>query len=349
MSTNKKTPVHVEQLVLRLFKQGLSGRQVARELDVPETTVRAIKKRATAEGLPCDVDFNDLAKSRYDHVVAGFQEAPMEKPEDFYSDNEPNVPASKAVTRVLAIGDAHDDLRVPKNRFTWFGKHAAEMQPDHIVQIGDIADLESLSFHSPNDTDKGKYKPRFLAEMKSLEHALDLMFTPMARRNVKARVDIPLGNHENRIWRYEDAFPETVGMLQGKLSETLTNYGIFAHQFGKYIDIAGVKFTHSPFSVMGKPVGGMNATATIARQASGDIVFGHTHKANVNTTPRIGGEDKVTVIDLGCALPQGFVAPYAKHTLTGWSWGIWELTIQGGSIQGYNFIPMAELERRYGK
>jgi hypothetical protein len=83
-------------------------------------------------------------------------------------------------------------------------------------------------------------------------------------------------------------------------------------------------------------------------QAGCDILCGHTHRGNVTVLPHLGS-DKITVIDLGCALPQGHIEPYAKHNLTGWTWGISELTIQHGSIQGYNFIPMSELERRYGR
>jgi hypothetical protein len=276
-----------------------------------------------------------------------FSDAPQPRPNPLYSAEPPATLASGDVIRVLAIGDVHDDPYLPKDRFAWFGKLAAETQPDRIVQIGDICDLESLSFHSGNETDSGRYKPRFMADMGSLDSALETMFEPMAKGNVQARFDLTNGNHENRIWRFEDSAPETAGMLQRDFASIVGRYGIQHHQYGKYVDIGGVKFTHSPFSVMGKPIGGMTATNTIARQASGDIVCGHTHKASVITAPRLGGESKVTIIDLGCALPHGYVASYAKHTLTGWTWAVWMLTIQNGSIQGFNCIPMAELQRRF--
>ena len=54
-------------------------------------------------------------------------------------------PAGRAgKTRVLAIGDAHDGPRIPKDRFRWFGRLAADTQPDVIVQIGDFLSLDSL-------------------------------------------------------------------------------------------------------------------------------------------------------------------------------------------------------------
>jgi hypothetical protein len=343
MRVVNRTPADIEQQVMTLSREGVSGEQIARDLGIGETTVRRIRHRCA------QVDFVSLAQTRQARIEAGFQKPPGERAEDFFAADVPNVPVSDKPFRVLAIGDAHDDIGLDKKRFGWFGKHAVEMQPDHIVQIGDICDLESLSFHSPNDTNNGKFKPRFVADIGSLRKALDAMFTPMSKAGVKARFDVTLGNHENRIWRYEDSAPETVGMLQGEFFKLMTEHNVYAHAYGKYISLAGVKFTHAPFSVMGKPIGGATATQTVARQSSGDICFGHSHKANVVTSPRLGGEDKVTIIDLGCALPQGYVMSYAKHTLVGWSYGIWELIIQHGSIQGYNFIPMAELERRYGK
>jgi len=276
-----------------------------------------------------------------------FTDAPGPRPEPLYSAPAPVTPPSSDLIRVLALGDLHDDPYLPKDRFGWIGKHAAEMQPDRIVSIGDICDLESLSFHSGNATEAGRYKPRFMADMQSLDQALETMFEPMAKGNVRASTFLTCGNHENRLIRFEDSAPEVSGMLQRDFAGVVGKYGIQFYKYGQYLDIGGVKFVHSPFSVMGKPIGGMTATQTIARQSSGDIVCGHTHKASVITAPRLGGESKVTIIDLGCSLPHGYVASYAKHTLTGWSWLVWELLIQNGSIQGYNAIPMAELERKY--
>lgn len=276
-----------------------------------------------------------------------FAALPADRPAHLYSDEVPVVPVSRSTIRVLAIGDMHDDPYLDKKRFRWIGKMAADLQPDHIVQIGDICDLESLSFHSPNDTDSGRFKPRFLADMESLTQALEAMFEPMARGNVRAQVDVTLGNHENRIWRFEDSSPEVSGMLQHDFTNRLTPYGIRPHRYGKFIHIGGVGFTHAPFSVMGKPIGGATASQTIARQAAHDVVSGHTHKKQVVTQPRIGIEEHITVIDLGCALPWSHVQSYAKHTLTGWWWGAWMLTIRDGHIQGHECIPMFELERRY--
>jgi hypothetical protein len=56
---------------------------------------------------------------------------------------------------------------------------------------------------------------------------------------------------------------------------------------------------------------------------------------------------RLTVLNLGTALPYGHVEDYASTSLTGWGWGIWDLSLQAGQIVGHRFIPMDELERTY--
>jgi hypothetical protein len=281
-------------------------------------------------------------------IPAAYGNPPEERPAPIYSPEPINQPASSETIRVLAIGDTHDDPYLSKARLRWIGRHAAEMQPDRIVQIGDICDLESLSFHSGNDTESGRYKPRFLADMASLDEALEVLMEPLAQSAQSIpQFDVTLGNHENRIWRFEDSAPETSGMLQAEFGAKLHRYGIRYHRYGRPVAIGGVDFVHSPFNVMGKPYGGKNAAPNVARDAIRDTVFGHSHKGSVSCCPKVGDDNRVTAIDLGCALPSGHVQSYAKHTTTGWWWGAWELLIRSGRIEGWNAIPMTELQRRY--
>lgn len=330
-----------ERRVIALLQKGHSGRAIAAELGIAESSVRNVKNRYRPRE-----EYSRPIMETVEAVQAKLVQPKEPRIESFYSVVKPNVPVSDKPVRVLAIGDTHDDPGLDKARFRWFGKHAAEIRPDRIIQIGDFADFESASFHSPNDTTQGQHKPRISTDIASLDEAFEMFIEPMNAVGYEPPIDITGGNHENRLWRYEEANPETEGSFTGDFFEVLGKYGVNFHAYGEYVDLAGVKFVHAPFSVMGRPIGGMNAAATIGRQASSDIVFGHTHKGNVQMVPKLAG-DKVTVIDLGCALPQGYIQPYAKHTLTGWTWSIWELTIQYGRIQGFNMIPMTELERRY--
>ena len=89
---------------------------------------------------------------------------------------------------------------------------------------------------------------------------------------------------------------------------------------GEFYFIGDVGFTHAPLNTMGKAYGGMHAENQIARDTLHDVVYGHSHKRVDKTYPKMGNQ-YVNIINLGTSLPQGHVEEYARHTLTGWSYG----------------------------
>jgi hypothetical protein len=254
-------------------------------------------------------------------------------------------PAAK-VTKILAIGDAHDDPDTPKDRFRWMGALAQDEGVDWVVQIGDCASLDSLNSHIPNETLAGKTKNPYCRDMQSLKEALGALNKGLGRHKPKKHVT--LGNHERRAWIYEEDNPETAGILTGELLCTFEDAGWSHTKYGEYKFIDGVGFIHAAINRMGKTYGGKNAENTIAADATFDIVIGHSHVWRAIRSPKVGHANHVTVLNLGCALPDGHVESYVLHgALSGWWWGACILTVENGNITGINAIPMAELERRY--
>jgi len=98
---------------------------------------------------------------------------------------------------------------------------------------------------------------------------------------------------------------------------------------------------------IGRPMGGKTATHRAGSMLTAPLVYGHTHKFQIYNDPKIGEIDRVSVIEAGCALPWGEIEDYAKHSPTGWSYGIVDLTVQGGQIIDYAFVSMLTLRRRY--
>lgn len=249
--------------------------------------------------------------------------------------------------RCVVIGDAHDSDELPdKSRFKWFGKHAAEYQSDYVIQIGDWGTFDSCSQHEPNDSIRGKLKPSFLQDRDSLEASLEA-FNDGAK-GFKGHRRITKGNHENRVPQFEDANPETEGLMGSSIDSLFQKHGWQVTEYGQFLFIGGVGFTHVPLNQLGKPYGGKNPETQIANDATFDIVYGHTHKDRNHKAPKIGPQNYVRVLNIGCALPYGHVERYARKSTTGWSYGIYNLTIQGGHIQSWEFIDMLELQRRYG-
>jgi len=248
--------------------------------------------------------------------------------------------------KVLAIGDAHDDPHLPKDRFRWFGAHAAAMKADYVVQIGDWATLDSLNSHIGNETLQAKTKNPFVDDLVSLQISIKSFSDGLGAHNCRRVVS--LGNHERRAWIFEDANPESAGLLTGPLLAAFEAGGWETRPYGEIFYLGGVGFVHAALNRMGKTYGGKNAENTIANDAVHDLVIGHSHVARQIRQPKIGPYQHVTVLNLGCALPYGHVEDYARDALTGWTWGVYELFIRAGHIESAKFVSMLELEERYG-
>lgn len=249
--------------------------------------------------------------------------------------------------RVLAIGDCHDGPNLPdKTRFYAMGRYAKDNQVDQIIQIGDFASVDSLNRFDGNDTLKGKEKPSFGQDMQSFQQAVRAFHKGLDGYDVPKHVT--LGNHEDRIWSYTNKNPEIVDMLDQILFATMDDYNWTYSPYGEFYFIGDVGFTHAPLNTMGKAYGGMQSENQIARDAMHDIVYGHTHKRLDKTFPKIGNQF-VNIINLGTSLPEGHIEEYAKHTLTGWSYGVYDIQIKDGKIYETNWIPMGKLMREYGE
>lgn len=248
--------------------------------------------------------------------------------------------------KILVIGDAHDHPNIPKDRFRWMGKFAAAERPDVIVQIGDFATLDSLNSHIPDETFAGRLKGTFLDDLASLTEAMGEFNTALPS-GYAPRKWVTLGNHEERIWRSEDNAPHVAGMMVQAFTDVLDRHKWGWSRFGAYEFIGGVGFTHVPLSEMGRPMGGKTSELRISNELCYSLVFGHTHKRRSWRAAKLGPFQHVTVINAGCALPYGHTEDFAKHHLTGWSWGVDLLTIQGSHIIDENFVSMLDLEERF--
>lgn len=246
--------------------------------------------------------------------------------------------------KVTVIGDLHDKPELDKRRGKWIGRHIAETQPDAVVQIGDIADFESLLTHVGDDTVAGKTKPTFQTDMASLCEMLDVIKAEMGEI---PHQHITLGNHEHRLWKYENENPAMYGTLQHQFMTEVSRRGWTFSPYGEFHEIGGVDFTHVPFNKMGKPVGGKYPAQTVARDSIRDIVFGHTHQQNAAVCWKLGPDRRVKALNVGLAMDYGYIPKYCETAATGFSYGITDIIITNGRIEGESFIPMFEMERRY--
>jgi hypothetical protein len=202
------------------------------------------------------------------------------------------------------IPDTQVKEGVDLSYLTWVGQYIADKKPDVVVQIGDFADMPSLSSY---DVGKKSFEGRRYRKDIEVTHlAMDMLLAPIkeynerARRNkdkqYKPRMVLTLGNHEQRISRAVEGDPK----LDGTLSMDDLGYkerGWEVYDFLDTVVIDGVVYSHYFTSgVMGRPVA--SAAALLAKKHM-SAVMGHVQNRQIAYSNRADGT-QITGLFSGC-------------------------------------------------
>lgn len=281
-------------------------------------------------------DWSAYRPRQYLHTAPG---EPLIPPQDHIRED---APEGEPVT-VCVIGDAHDSPHIrDKSRFEWLGAFASEHGVDRVVQIGDWWTMDCFSTHTDRATFEGRAKPTFEQDRDSFHQSQRAFHKGMAGH--KAKLDVTLGNHEVRAWRWDNLHPEAEphGL---KVQEAFAQWGWRTTPYGEYRFIEGVGFVHIPFNAMGKPL----AQSQRVNRAMFDTVHGDDHRATQLTDYKAGPFRSPTIYSAGTALPPGFIEGFAGRTGSTWRAGVCLATLWGGYVRSWQFTEMLLLERRYGK
>lgn len=187
---------------------------------------------------------------------------------------------------ILLIPDAHTSPDTSNERFRWLGQFILDHDPDIVIDIGDHADMNSLSSY-----DRGKKSfegRRYRSDIESSIDALRLTWAPLEeynnkRKNIrKAQRRIPrkiitLGNHEQRIIRAVENSPELEGVLS--ISDLkFEEFGYEVYPFKRPVCINDIWFCHYyPSGVKGESISGFNIASNLLAKNSVSSVCGHSH------------------------------------------------------------------------
>jgi len=232
---------------------------------------------------------------------------------------------------------------LPLDRFHWLAAFVNHKKPDVLIDGGDFDDFGSLCTHERNETYKGKLKHSLAKDLEQAARARAILKKEITH---SCRQIAVLGNHEERIWRYEDANPEMYGIPSSIYLEILTSTGWEVYRFKDTVNVAGVDFTHVPFN-KGKEFGGENATRAAAKAAQRDIVFGHIHELQMFHDGKLNN-NSVMAICGGCFMPDGYIPSYAKKDRKEYFYGAWEFLVKDGRIKSFKAYHISELEACYG-
>jgi hypothetical protein len=166
----------------------------------------------------------------------------------------------------------------------WVGKYIADMEPDVVVQIGDFADMPSLSSY-----DKGKRSfegRRYRADVDATKEAMAELMSAVSSMPNKPALHLTLGNHEDRINRATQDEPMLDGTI-GIADLGYESHGWTVHDYLKPVTVDGISYAHFFTSgVMGRPVSSARALATKKHQS---CVMGHVQKVDMHRETRADG------------------------------------------------------------
>jgi predicted phosphodiesterase len=196
----------------------------------------------------------------------------------------------------LCIGDAHSDPRFDNIRFSALGNFIVDRAPDHIVQLGDWLNLDSINFFH-------KAKPllkeglRLKDDIEAGIDAYELTMEPIRAHNKKLgrskkkKYEPKLywfnGNHEERTIRYVQEHPVLEGFIptEDLVGAEQDGWEVVPYKHYRYIEDVG--FTHVPLHAGGSPVSGKYICAKAAELSQHTVVFGHCHRRALHSLARV--------------------------------------------------------------
>lgn len=303
------------------------------EVNTPGAFEKRYRDAKSRFGL--EPDWSAYRPRVYHHTPPG---APLIPPQDHVVEDEPE---GDPVT-VCVIGDAHDSPHIrDKSRFRWLGAFAAEHGVQRVVQVGDWWTMDCFSSHTDRATFEGRAKPTFDQDRDSFHESQRAFHQGLAGH--KPKLDITLGNHEARAFKWDNLHPEAEqhGM---KVVEAFAQWGWRTTPYGEYRFIEGVGFIHVPFNALGRPL----TQNQRANKAMFDTVHGDDHRATQLTDFKSGPFRSPTIYSAGTALPPGYIEGFANKTGSTWRAGVCLATLWGGYVRSWSFTEMTLLRRRYG-
>lgn len=253
--------------------------------------------------------------------------------------------------KILVIPDCQIKPGVPTEHLHYIGELIIDKRPDVIVQIGDFADMPSLSSY---DIGKKAFEGRrYKDDVQSVIDAQYELLNPLKQLKIKQFADkkkiysprlvMTLGNHDERINRAVN----NDAKLDGVLSINDLRYEMFGwevHPFLEVVSIEGVCFSHYFTSgVAGRPVTSPNALITKKHVS---CVMGHCQTDGVATQYTAEGKRITGIFAGGCYLhDEDYLGPQGNKHFR----GVWMLyDVKDGEFTALQ-IPLSYLKEKYGK
>lgn len=194
--------------------------------------------------------------------------------------------AKKTTVSHIMVPDCQIRPGVSTDFLTWISYYIADRNPDVLIQIGDFADMNSLSSYDVGK--KAHEGKRYVADIDASNEAMNRLMEKVPKNTRKV---LTLGNHEDRIDRAVEADAKLEGAISIK-DLHYEHFGFEVYPFLQPVVIDGVSYCHYfPRSASGSvgqtKRGAPNARAQLIREGR-SAVSGHQQGLDVACMP-LGG------------------------------------------------------------
>ena len=248
----------------------------------------------------------------------------------------------------LVIPDQHANPDYHNNRADYLAKLIKDVRPDVVVNIGDAADMESMSSYDKGT--KGFQGRSYRRDMDCHNDFQERLWAPVKRSKKKLPYRVVLeGNHEHRVKRAINASPE----LDGAISFDDFNFQSYYDEVVEYTGgtpgvttIDGVSYAHYFISgVMGRPISGEHQAYALLTKQFVSCTQGHTHTTDYAVRTDVNGR---RMMGLVCGVYQDYVADWAgEANRMWWSGVVVKRNVEDGHYDP-QWISMEALRKEYG-
>lgn len=249
----------------------------------------------------------------------------------------------------LIIPDQHAVPYHNNDRADWLAQLMIDLKPDVVVNMGDAADMESLSSY-----DKGKRSFHGKSYKKDIDAHLDFqerLWEPVRRTKKKLPYRIALeGNHENRIERALDLSPEMQGVIGFEDFKFDDYYNEVVRYDGGLPGIYkrdGILFAHFfPTGVSGRPIGGERPAHMLLAKNGMSSIAAHSHTFDF-ATRRTVADETLNGLVVGCY--QDYINPWAGPIGKFWQAGVAILRNVESGRYDLQWVSIEALKKEYAR
>lgn len=202
----------------------------------------------------------------------------------------------------LIIPDPHARPGVSNERASWLSKLIVDLKPNVIINMGDLADMMSLSSYDKGT--RGAVGRTYKADVDAAKDFNERLFHDIKRlHRRRPRRVILIGNHEQRIDRALDANQALVGHVGYGDLDYEAHYDDVVYYRGNTPDVIvidGVAYAHYFLTgVSGRPIGGEHPAYSLVTKNFTSCTQGHTHVLDMCDRVNVAG-NRVKGLVAGC-------------------------------------------------